>query len=54
MTVYECQLFTWPFIVKNNTDIELLWLKVCRALLKKLPQVPEISAGGPSRCVPVQ
>ena len=40
MTVYECQLFTWPYIVKNNADIELLWLKVCRAVLKKLSRVP--------------
>ena len=40
MTVYECQLFTWPYITKNNADIELLWLKVCRAVLKKLSRVP--------------
>ena len=46
MTVYECQLFTWPYIVKNNADIELLWPKVCWAVLKKLSRVPglEISA----------
>ena len=25
----------WPYIVKNNADIELLWLKVCQAVLKK-------------------
>ena len=29
--------FTWSYIVKNNADIELLWLKECRTL--------EISAG---------
>ena len=23
MTVYECQLFTWPYTIKNNKDIEL-------------------------------
>ena len=36
---YECQLFTWPDIVKNNADIELLSLKVCQALLKELSRV---------------
>ena len=51
MTVYECQLFTWPYIVKNNADIELLWLKMCRAVLKKLSRAGRLKflPGGPAR-----
>ena len=32
--------FYMPYIVKNYADIELLWLKVWRAVLKKLSRVP--------------
>ena len=29
MTVYECQLFTWPYIIKNNADWIALAKNVC-------------------------
>ena len=34
------ELFTWPYIIKNNAGIELLWLKVCRAVSVVPPVVP--------------
>ena len=41
------ELFTWPYIIKNNAGIELLWLKVCRAVSVVPPVVPAPPAGGP-------
>ena len=40
MTVY--QLFTWPYIVKNNTDIELLnFAKIVPGAIEKITDLDQ-------------
>ena len=42
MTVYECQLFTWPYIIKNNAD----WIALAKnvqGIIEKIPPSARLS-----------